>query len=318
MSQPSSQRSRSEPAPTRILPIDDTRPLWSGFRYTVALRTVIVKCMLEQLTLEQIANIRAGGGFPGGNRSAQLASMYQNVRAAIEADNEEHGLRTRFADLPDANAVVRTAKLYTRKFLQQGHVHDDASNWVGKRVEHHLETLQELYNIAMAGYKSGEGGAEDCDWSMPALVEMLDNEGSDDEDDSYSMGSSAESSDTESDLSEDASALADGEPGPDMQQDTDDEAAGAGDAGAAVGDDETVLPFRNVEQIYRMRPRFKHLVDNVLKLKTMRGVFSMMKQAFPKLRKVALAAKKPRNYAEVQVSHLGVRACMCEIIRQAA
>lgn len=309
MALPNMRRSRSEPAPTRTAPIDDERPLWSGFRHTVALRTVLVKSMLQHLTLEQTAAIRAGGAFPGGNRSSQNFDVYLDVCKAITDDNKAHGIPTRRADLPEQRTIIRAAKTYTAKFLQQGHVHDDASNWPGRMVEKHMDTLQELYDIILAGYQKGEARAQDADWNMPALCEALEDNGEDSDED-YSLGSSAQQSETESELSEDSSTDLSDESAFALRDDSGTDTDDGLDALAAALDAETILPFRSVDQVYRMRPRFQELVDNVLKLKTMRGVFNMLKQACPRLRKVVLASTKPRDHVEVQVSILAARACM--------
>lgn len=305
MSQASGKRDRSEIAPSNIAPLDDDRPLWSGFRWSVASRTVLVHLMMGSLTSADVQRIGKGGNFPGGNRSRQYSQLHANMCQIIAGDCEARGLEEPVKDLPSARAVWDTAKEYTRKFLQQGHVHDDAPNWAGKRVEQHLVTLQEMYQIIMAGYRPGVDGC-DYDWSQPnapPLVRLLQASLTDDEEDDDESWQADEVSmlDTESSSGSAYADISDVDEVDDADGVADVGAAGLGHVDAAADASEKIMPFRNIEQVYRMRPRFKHLVDNVLKLKTRRGALSMLQQAYPLLRKVTLTATKSRDHEKVQV-----------------
>lgn len=322
MAKTAGKRKRSETAPSKIAPIVDDRPLWCSFRWTITLRTVLVKLMLNTLTVQDMFSIMKGGNFPQANKSAAYNQIYAQVCALIEADNKKHGLRKKVKSLPSPRAVTEHAKDYTRKFLQHGHVHDKAANWVGRRVDKHLDTLQEMHEIILAGYQPGVDGCE-YDWSKdvaPPLLELLRDDLSDDDDSDGSFDP-----DEQSLPDSDASSTCFSAYTESVAEDLDDGDAACATAAAAVPEQvtadsaETILPFRSIEQVQRMRPRFAHLAKDVLRLKTPRGILSMLQQAFPKLRKVAMTATKARDHEKVQVRGISMclRLCICAAVASA-
>lgn len=254
------------------------------------------------LSSSEALQLSEGGQYPRCHKEDKYLELYQTVVDAIRKDNARHGIKKKLNELPNYNATIVKAKAVTKQFLQQGHVHDAPSNWVGRQVDKHMDTLQEMYGIILDGYHPTAD--EDSDWSKaikPTLLEELDGD----------LLGDSDSEDVEDEDLEEEEVLPHSESGSvhgsEGGEEEMDEQASEGstacfsDELAALHDEETILPYRNVEQVYRKSARFKHLVDNVLKLHTMRGVFNMLRQACPGLQKMLLVAKKPRDHPEAQV-----------------